>query len=80
MTYIITFLDKSSKLSVYTGGGINGLYCYLEIIGYPIICTTLGQQYHHFVLRIPPTMTQKLSSQLLQLSTLYRILFVNAVE
>ena len=44
----ITFLDKNGKYSVYTGGNINGLYCYLEIIGDPNNFTNLVQSSHNF--------------------------------
>ena len=48
MIDIITFLDNNVKLSIYTGGTIDAIYRYLEIIGSPTIFTTSGQLYHHF--------------------------------
>ena len=48
MTDLITFLDNNGKYSIYTGGYIIGIYCYLEMIGYPTILTTSGQCSHHF--------------------------------
>ena len=48
MTDLITFLDKNGKYAVYTGGNINGIYRYLEIIGYPTTLTTSGKRSHHF--------------------------------
>ena len=42
MKDIITFHENNGKLAVYTGGNIHGLYCYLEIIGYPTTLTTSG--------------------------------------
>ena len=32
MTDPNTFLDKKGNLSIYTGGNIHGLYCYLKMI------------------------------------------------
>ena len=43
MTDIVIFLDNNGKSAVYTGGNIHGLYCYLEMIGYP---KTLTTSYH----------------------------------
>ena len=43
MTYLITFLDKNGKSSVYIGGDIHGIYLYLEMIGAPTTLTTSGQ-------------------------------------
>ena len=48
MTYLITFLDNNGKYAVYTGGDINGIYRYLEMIGSPTTLTTSGQRSHHF--------------------------------
>ena len=48
MTDIIAFLDNNGKYYVYTGGNINGIYFYLEMIGYPTTLTTSGQRSHHF--------------------------------
>ena len=48
MTYLITFLDKNGKSSVYIGGDIHGIYLYLEMIGAPTTFTTSGHRYHHF--------------------------------
>ena len=36
------------KSAVYTEGNINGIYRYMEILGYPITLTTSGQRSHHF--------------------------------
>ena len=41
MIDLITYLDNNGKYAVYTEGYINGIYCYLEIIGAP---TTLPLQ------------------------------------
>ena len=35
MIDITTLLDNNGKSAVYTGGDINGIYSYLEIIGSP---------------------------------------------
>ena len=48
MTYIITFLDKNGKSTVYEGGYIHGLYRYIEMIGYPTTLTTSGHGSHNF--------------------------------
>ena len=48
MTYLLTFLDNNTKSAVQTGGNINGLYCYLDIIGDPKTLTTSGQRFHCF--------------------------------
>ena len=48
MTDIITLLDNNGKYAVYTGGYINGIYRYLEMIGSPTTLTTSGQRSHHF--------------------------------
>ena len=48
MTYIITFLDNNGKYSVYTGGGIRGIYRYLEMIGDPTTLTTSSKRSHIF--------------------------------
>ena len=42
------FLDNKGNLSIYTGGNIHGLYCYLEMIVDPPTLTTSGQGSHHF--------------------------------
>ena len=47
MKYLITFLESNVKSSVYTGVKINGIYRYLDIIGYPTTLTTSGQHSHH---------------------------------
>ena len=47
MKDIIAFLENNGKLDVYAGGNIHGLYCYLEIIGYPTTFTTSGQSSHN---------------------------------
>ena len=47
MIYLIKFLDNSEKYAVYTEGNINGLYHYLDMIGYPKTLTTPGQRSHH---------------------------------
>ena len=49
MTDIITLLDNNGKYAVYTGGYINGIYRYLEMIGSPTTLTTSGQSSHHFI-------------------------------
>ena len=48
MTYLITLLENKEKSSVYTGGNINGIYRYLEIIGSPTALNTSVQRSHHF--------------------------------
>ena len=48
MTDLITFLENNGKSAVYKGGDINGIYCYLEVIGYSTTFTTSGQRSHHF--------------------------------
>ena len=48
MTYLITLLENNGKYAVYTGGNIHGIYCYLEMIGYPMTLITLGQRSHNF--------------------------------
>ena len=48
MTYITTLIDNNGKYAVYTGGGIHGIYCYLEIIGAPTTLTTSSHSSHHF--------------------------------
>ena len=47
MTYIITFLEKNRKSSVYIVGDICVIYCYLEMIGDPTTLTTSVQRSHH---------------------------------
>ena len=39
-TDLITLLDNNGKSAVYTGGDINGIYIYLEMIGAPTTLTT----------------------------------------
>ena len=48
MKYLITFLDNNRKSAVYTGGYINGIYHYLEMIEAPTTLTTSGQRSHYF--------------------------------
>ena len=48
MTDLITFPDKNGKSTVYTGGYINGIYRYLEMIGDPTTFNTSGHRSHHF--------------------------------
>ena len=48
MPYFTTLLDNNGKLAVYTGGNINGLYNYLEMIGSPTTLTNPAQRSHHF--------------------------------
>ena len=48
MTDPITLFDNNRKSAVYTGGDINGIYRYLEIIGGPTTLITSGQRSHHF--------------------------------
>ena len=43
ITDIITLLNNNIKYDVYTGGDINGIYCYLEMIGSP---TTFANSVH----------------------------------
>ena len=50
MKDLIIFLDNNGKSSIYTGGNINGLYCYLGIIAYPTTLKFSGRRSHHFVL------------------------------
>ena len=49
MTDLIKFLDNNVKLAVYTGGNINGIYRYPEMIASPTTLTTSSQSIHHFV-------------------------------
>ena len=44
MADIITLLDNNGKSTVYIGGNIHGIYCYLEMIGTPTTLTTSGQK------------------------------------
>ena len=48
MTDLITFIENNENLTVYTGGNIHELYCYLEMIGTQAILTTSGQRSHNF--------------------------------
>ena len=48
MTDIITLLDNNGKYAVYTGGDINGIYRYLDMIGYPTKLTTSIQCSNNF--------------------------------
>ena len=48
MTDVITFIYNNIKPSVYTGGNIHGLYCYLEMIGYPTTLNASDHLYHNF--------------------------------
>ena len=48
MTALTTLFDKNIKYAVYTGEDIHGIYCYLEMIGYPTTLTTSGQLSHHY--------------------------------
>ena len=43
MTDLITFLENNGKYAVYTGGNINGIYHYLDMIGSPTTLTTSDQ-------------------------------------
>ena len=45
---IITLLENIGKYDVYTGGNINGIYSYLEMIVSPTAFTTYVQRSHHF--------------------------------
>ena len=49
MKNLITFLDNNGKYAVYTGGEINGIYRYLEIIGFPTTLATSGKLSHQFI-------------------------------
>ena len=48
MTNIIKFIYKNIRLDSYIKENINGIYCYIEIIGAPNIFNSSGQRYHHF--------------------------------
>ena len=48
MTDLITFLDNNRKLAIYTWVNIYGIYCNLEIIGYPNTLNISGQRSHNF--------------------------------
>ena len=48
MTDVITFIYNNIKPSVYTGGNIHELYCYLEMIGYPTTLNTSDQKSYYF--------------------------------
>ena len=48
MTNLITFLDKNIKFAIYTGGGINLLCPYIDIIGDPDTFTNSVQSSFHF--------------------------------
>ena len=45
---LIKFLENNGKSAVYTGGYINVIYHYLEMIGDPPTFTTSCQRSHHF--------------------------------
>ena len=47
MTDLITFLDNNGTSAVYTGGGIHGIYFYLDNIGSTTTLTTSVQHSHH---------------------------------
>ena len=44
----VIFLDNNIKFSIHTGGNIQGLYCYLEIIGSPTNLTSSGRRFCNF--------------------------------
>ena len=46
--YLIKFLDNDGKYTFYTGGNIDGIYLYLEMIGAPTTLNTSGQRYNLF--------------------------------
>ena len=48
MIDIITFLYNNVISTVYTGGNINGIYRYLEMIGAPTALATSGHRSHNF--------------------------------
>ena len=48
MIDINTLFYNNRKLSIYTGRNIHGLYCYLEIIGYPPNLTNSGLRSYPF--------------------------------
>ena len=48
MTYFITFIDNKGKYAVDDGGGIHGIYRYLEIIRAPTTLTTSSHRSKHF--------------------------------
>ena len=48
MKDLTKFFDNNGKSAVYTGGEINGIYCYLENIGAPTTLDTSDQRSHHF--------------------------------
>ena len=48
MKDLIKFLDNNGKYAVYTRRNINGIYCYLDMIGDPKTLTTSDQCFHHF--------------------------------
>ena len=48
ITDLITLIDNSRKLAIYTGENIHGIYCYMEMIRSPITLTTSNQHSHNF--------------------------------
>ena len=50
MTNLKKLLDKKGKSTIYKGGDIHGIYCYLEMIEAPTTLTTSGHRSHHFSL------------------------------
>ena len=48
MKDLVTFLDNNWKSAVYTGGDINEIYRYLEMIGAPTTLTTSVQHSRNF--------------------------------
>ena len=67
MKYLITLIDNNIKYAIYTGGNINGIYHYLEMIGAPRTLTTSGQSSHHFGTSYSIKMIQNLSNKLLKI-------------
>ena len=88
MSYLIRSLGNNRKLSVKTGGVINGLYRYLNISRSPTTLKLLKPQLHWplkvsaitiLFLNLQPTFIKQLSTQLLHISSFDRRLFANDV-
>ena len=47
MIDLINLLDNNGKSAVYTGGYINDIYRYIEMLGSPKTLITSGQRYHN---------------------------------
>ena len=79
MTDLITLIYNNGKLVLYLGGNIMDSIGILKLLDPQLPWELQVVPLVIFILHLPPTMVQKISSQLLQISAFNRILFANAV-